>query len=52
MDDKDKIIQELQQKVITNTSQYELNLKNLPIGIYILNISDDKGSGSMKIIKE
>lgn len=44
--------QEVQQKIITNTNQYELSLKNLPVGIYILNISDDKGSGSMKIIKE
>ncbi len=44
--------QEVQQKIITNTNQYELSLKNLPVGIYILNISDDKGNGSMKIIKE
>ena len=44
--------QEVQQKVITNTNQFELSLKNLPVGIYILNISDDKGNGSMKIIKE
>ena len=46
------IDQEVQQKIITNTNQYELSLKNLPVGIYILNISDDKGNGSMKIIKE
>lgn len=44
--------QEVQQKVITNTNQYEMSLKNLPVGVYILNISDEKGSGSMKIIKE
>ena len=29
-----------------------MSLKNLPVGVYILNISDEKGSGSMKIIKE
>ncbi|HMT03228.1 MAG TPA: fibronectin type III domain-containing protein [Burkholderiales bacterium] len=44
--------QEVQQKIITNTNQYELSLKNLPVGVYILSISDDNGNGSMKIIKE
>jgi len=44
--------QEVQQKIITNTNQYELSLKSLPVGVYILNISDDKGSGSIKVIKE
>jgi hypothetical protein len=44
--------QEVQHKVVTNSNQIELSLINLPSGVYILNISDEYGKSSMKIIKE
>ncbi|MDB5226846.1 MAG: SpoIID/LytB domain protein, partial [Bacteroidota bacterium] len=44
--------QEVQQKNISNVNSYELSLKDLPVGVYILSISDKTGIGSIKIIKE